>query len=296
MKLTSLLNENLIFLNADVSNFNQVIELFAERFSKTTAGKFSAETVRNAIYDREKLGSTSFPEGIAIPHGRLDNFDDTVIGICTPKNPVLFDGRQIRFFSIEITSKAGSAVYIQSLATFIKIARDAGLFQKLLATHSAKDFLALLDDVRVKKEIEVCDIMTADVISVSPDQTLKDVINIFYAHNICYVPVVDGGKFVGEITINQIFKQCIPDYARMIGTLNFMSSFKPFEELLLNEDKLLVKEIMQKPEVILSPDSPVFEAVLELNKVHRRYLPVVKDNGVVGVVSYKDILYKVLRG
>lgn len=296
MKLTSLLHDNLIFLNAEVSNINQVIELFADRFSKTSSGAFSAETVRNAIYDREKLGSTAFPDGIAIPHGRLENFDDTVIGICIPKNPVLYDGMQIKFFSIEVTSKAGLAVYIQSLATFLKVARDKELYAKLLAAHSVKEFLSLLEDVRVKKEIEVGDIMTSEVITVSPDQTLKDVINTFYAHNICYVPVVADGKIIGEITINELFKQCIPDYARMIGTLSFMSSFKPFEDLLLNEDKILVKDVMQKIEVQLAPDSPVFEAVLELNKIHRRYLPVIKNNAVVGVVSYKDILYKVLRG
>lgn len=296
MKLTSLLNENLIFLGAEVSNINQVIELFAERLSKSSGGALTADIVRNAIYDREKLGSTAFPEGIAIPHGRLENFDDTIIGICVPKNPVLYDGAQIRFFSIEVTSKAGSAVYIQSLATFIKIARDKDLYNKLLSTESVKEFLGYLENIRVKKEIEVSDIMTSAVVTVSPEQTLKDVINTFYAHNICYLPVVSNDKFVGEVTINQVFQSCIPDYARMIGTLNFMTSFKPFEELLLNEDKVLVKDIMQKPELKLSPESPVFEAVLELNKIHRRDLPVVKDNKIVGVVSYKDILNKVLRG
>jgi CBS domain-containing protein len=52
---------------------------------------------------------------------------------------------------------------------------------------------------------------------------------------------------------------------------------------------------MKKPDIILEEGSSVIEALVHFTQSGRRVLPVIKDGKLTGVVSYMDILHKVLR-
>ena len=120
---------------------------------------------------------------------------------------------------------------------------------------------------------------------------------MMFKYHVGYVPVIDeNGNFIAEVNTNDVLRNGIPNYAMMIGNLKFLSSFEPFEVLLANEDKIKVRSIMRKPSIKLSPDTSVIETALELTQNNRRHVPIVDGNKIVGIVSFMDILTKVIRG
>ncbi|WP_371376680.1 PTS IIA-like nitrogen regulatory protein PtsN [Thalassotalea aquiviva] len=65
-----------------------------EHISKLASQKIrtsSEKELLNTLLNREKLSSTGIGNGIAIPHGRLDNADKVVAILLTTAKPVEFD-------------------------------------------------------------------------------------------------------------------------------------------------------------------------------------------------------------
>ncbi|MDR2842532.1 MAG: hypothetical protein LBV52_04970 [Spirochaetaceae bacterium] len=66
----------------------------------------------------------------------------------------------------------------------------------------------------------------------------------------------------------------------------------------LNENTIKFKSLMRQSETLPEIDAPVVEALVKFTQTKSRYLPVVKNNNLVGISGYSgymDILHKVLR-
>jgi len=60
--------------------------------------------------------------------------------------------------------------------------------------------------------LTVADVMTPDVVTVTPDTPLWKVANLMLEHKIGGLPVVEGGKVVGMITESDIFKLIVQQW------------------------------------------------------------------------------------
>jgi CBS domain-containing protein len=299
VRLTSLLDEKTIRTDLRATTraeaIQQLLDLLYERFNPRP----DRRSVLQMIMDRESLGGTAFPSGIAIPHARIPEFDDLLIAIGVPRIPIPSESGDIRMVVLILTSKTASRIYLKTLAALVRLSQDPGLFGRLLAAADPPALLAVLRqaNIQVEQALTVRDIMSPAVPQVRPDTTLKELADLMYKHATGYAPVVDeGGRFVGEVNMLDLLQVGIPDYARKIGNLSFLHSFEPFEELLEREERLQVREIMRKPLHLLDPDDPVIHAAFVLHRHRRQHLPVVRKGSLVGIVSFMDILTKVLRG
>lgn len=112
-------------------------------------------------------------------------------------------------------------------------------------------------------------IMRTDLITVSPDDTLRDVRQIFMRSKIHHIPVVDGDTLVGLLTTYDLFK---------LG--------KSREEYA----EIPVSDVMTRRLATLEPHEKVgaaAEIFLE-NLFHA--IPIVKDRRLVGIVTSFDVL------
>jgi len=299
MKLASLLNQELICLKSPVTTKAEAIAMLIGKMYKNYTFELDKDSLEQEVKKRETLGGTTFASGIAVPHARLDKFKDLIIGICVPQVPFQDEGTTVRMVVMILTDKSSSALYLNSLAAFLTISKKSDSFDRLLQSATAGDFIEKMTglDISIKKELTVADIMTTELVTVRPETNLKDLADMFYSNKLSYIPVLDAkGDFIGEVTVGDTLRLGIPDYATMVGSLNFLSTFEPLEELLKNEEKLLVAQIMKKPSFKFTESTSIIEAVLELTQNKRRHIPVVRDKKIVGVVSTMDILNKVLRG
>ncbi|MCQ2604292.1 MAG: CBS domain-containing protein [Spirochaetia bacterium] len=299
MKLSSLVRaENIILKSNAVTKKQAIDEMYALLSRRYKLELADVGDAGPAIWEREELGGTVFPAGIAIPHARLDNFDDLIISICVPANPIRCDNIDVKIFILILTSKTVSNTYLNALSTFMKMSRNKELFNRWISCEDPESMIEFFDsnDIKIKKELTIEDIMSTDVVSVKEESSLREVIDIFYKHNLGFMPVLDdNGKFIGEVNLINILKKSVPDYAIQMANLKFMKSFEPLERLFREEDAVTVSEIMVPPTITFTRDMSLLEATLDFITNNRRQIPVVEGQRIVGIVSLKDILQKVLR-
>jgi len=61
-----------------------------------------------------------------------------------------------------------------------------------------------IKEVRKRMATTVGDIMTKDPVTVSPNASIQEVLNIMSTHKLRHIPVVEGGKLVGMVCLRNI--------------------------------------------------------------------------------------------
>lgn len=72
---------------------------------------------------------------------------------------------------------------------------------------------------RTSADTKVSEIMTTDVRTVTPTDTIDDCMDLMTRHRIRHLPVVDGDAIVGMISIGDVVKEVIGDLASMVEQL-----------------------------------------------------------------------------
>lgn len=126
----------------------QILADLARCFSDVYALDF--EIVSEGIEEREKLGSTGFGRGVAIPHARIDKLERPVAAFFRLENPVEFaaaDGMPVDcVFGLLSPSQAG-ATHLQALAAISRLMRDERMHERLVSASDAEALYGLLVNV-----------------------------------------------------------------------------------------------------------------------------------------------------
>ena len=72
---------------------------------------------------------------------------------------------------------------------------------------------------RSSRETPVRDIMSSNVLSVLPEQTMEECMVIMSQHHIRHLPIVEHSKAIGMLSIMDVVKNIISDKERIIGQL-----------------------------------------------------------------------------
>ena len=94
------------------------------------------QTIKDALIEREELGSTGFGNGVAIPHCRLPEVKDFVVGLVTIPEGVEFDamdGNPVKFAVFIIGPECGSNQHIKILSTISQTLNIPGTFEEVMA-------------------------------------------------------------------------------------------------------------------------------------------------------------------
>lgn len=125
----------------------------------------------------------------------------------------------------------------------------------------------------------VKDWMKKDVITVEESCTVLDAMHIMRENNIRRLPVLKNGKLVGIVTEKDI-KGFTPSKA---STLDIYEVHKIVA-------KTLVREVMTREVITVSPEDTIERAALILRDMRFGGLPVVeKDDKIVGIITAVDI-------
>jgi fructose-specific phosphotransferase system IIA component len=99
------------------------------------------------VIEREESMSTGMEFGIALPHGKSDGVDDTVIAIGIKKTGINFDsldGEPSRLFILIVSPKKASGLHIQFLAAFGSILGEESLREAVINAASPEEAVSLL--------------------------------------------------------------------------------------------------------------------------------------------------------
>lgn len=92
--------------------------------------------------------------------------------------------------------------------------------EKLVGIFSERDYARKgIIQGRKAKETKVSELMTAKVISVSPTHTIQNCMEIFSEMKFRHLPVLDGDKIVGMLSVGDIVNSIIKDQREHIDYL-----------------------------------------------------------------------------
>lgn len=120
------------------------------------------------------------------------------------------------------------------------------------------------------------EIMKTDVFTLSSDQTVQDVMDLFKEKRIRHAPIVDDGKVVGIVTDRDL-KDAVP------SRFTVAPKGEPY--------KKKVAEIMTPNPVTTHPLDFVEEVAMIFYEYKIGCIPVVSNNELVGFLTETDLLY-----
>ncbi|MBM7652912.1 CBS domain-containing protein [Neobacillus cucumis] len=143
--------------------------------------------------------------------------------------------------------------------------------------------------------MKVRDFMVWDVISVWPENTIKEVMSIFVEKKIGGVPIMKkDGTLIGMVTDGDILRALKPLDRRIHDYFSFMT-YIAVEDRDIHLDEIINREIIKIAKthgiVTVGPDDEMETVINILAKHHFKKLPVVNGvNRVIGVISRGDVI------
>ena len=126
----------------------------------------------------------------------------------------------------------------------------------------------------------ISEIMTRELVTLSPEQSLREAVELLLAHRIRHLPVVEeGSRLVGIVTDRDV-KRATPSLLSGVGREEY--------ERVLEETR--VAQFMTREPMVISPGTPVKTVVKILVDTKVGALPVVNAGHLVGIVTEIDLL------
>ncbi len=143
--------------------------------------------------------------------------------------------------------------------------------------------------------LQARNIMTTDVLTVSPETSISELSKLLENRKIGGVPVVDqDGRLVGVITQSDLVERARDlELPPAINILDFHIYLQIPSHLFHKVEKMLgttVGDCMTEDPVTVTPDTPVSKvaALMAKQKVHT--IPVVEGSKLVGIIGKMDLV------
>ena len=111
---------------------------------------YDSKTILASLNEREKLGSTGFGSGVAIPHGKLDGLPHVLGYFARLTAPIDFqavDGLPVDLVFLLLSPTDAGADHLKALAGVSRLLRDRQMAAKLRGARSNDAMFALLAGV-----------------------------------------------------------------------------------------------------------------------------------------------------
>ncbi len=163
--------------------------------------------------------------------------------------------------------------------TQTELANRSGVSQSLIAKIESgridptftktKKIFAALSELEKKEEIQAGQLMASKIISVSPEDSIKEAISKMKKYEISQLPVIDSHKLMGLVSESTIL------------------------DAMLNSKATIVKEIMQDAPPIVSKNTSI-QVVSSLLK-HFPIVLVSEEGKLIGTITKSDLLGKLYK-
>jgi len=144
------------------------------------------------------------------------------------------------------------------------------------------------------------DIMTRDVITVSPQMEIAHAAKLLLEKGINGVPVVDEGKLVGLICQSDLVAQQkkfpIPSLFTILDGFIPLKSIKNLEKTVQKIAATTVAQAMTPNPTTVHPITGIDEIASLMVDKNFHTVPVVEDGSLVGIVGKEDILSVLMQG
>lgn len=137
--------------------------------------------------------------------------------------------------------------------------------------------------------------MQAEVVTIGPDATVRELADLLATSKVSGVPVVDaGGTVVGVVTEGDIVLQDaglhFPHYIQFLDSTIYLESVSKFEERFRRTFGIKVADIMSSEVVSIAPDASVYDVASLMADSGVNRVPVLEEGRLVGIITRGDVV------
>jgi len=137
------------------------------------------------------------------------------------------------------------------------------------------------------------DVMTAGVISVTPETSVRDIAKTLVEHNISGVPVIDkGGRLVGIVSEGDLMRrpESKTEHRRSWWLKLLVTHDQEVAEYIKTHGQHAA-DVMSRPVITVAEDATLENVADTLQKHRVKRAPVMRGEKVVGIVARADLLH-----
>src|SRR6516225_4390543 len=140
--------------------------------------------------------------------------------------------------------------------------------------------------------LTAADVMTTDVITVSPETTVREIAILLHSKRISGVPVIDAaGHILGIVTEGDlVLREAITGEHRRSWWLSLFDDPSVLARDYAKTHGRVAKDIMTTSVISVGPTAPLSEIAKTLERHRIKRVPVIKDDKLVGIVTRSNLL------
>jgi nitrogen PTS system EIIA component len=148
MKLTDFFEKAFIipYLKSDGKRnvLEELISVFATKYPS-----IDKDELLRVLLEREKLGSTGIGEGIAIPHGKVKNFDRLVVSFGRSEKGIEFDStdsQKVHLIFLLVAPENSTGFHLKALAKISRLLKDREIRECLLKARDSAEIYRIIEE------------------------------------------------------------------------------------------------------------------------------------------------------
>lgn len=136
----------------------------------------------------------------------------------------------------------------------------------------------------MRQRVPISQIMSKELVTLTPDQSLYEAERLFKKHHIRHIPVVEGDKLIGIVSYSDLLR------------ISFADMTDGEEEVTsVVYDMYTIPQIMAKTPLTVTADTSIKEVAEILAKQSFHSIPVVENGKLVGLVTTTDLIKYLLE-
>lgn len=147
MKILEVLKQEAIIADLQATNKKGVLEELVVPVA-AIAG-IDQEKLVKVLLERERLGSTGIGNNIGIPHGKLKDLDEMVIGFGLSRKGVEFesiDGDPTHIFFVLMTPENSTGLHLKLLARISRILKNEAFRDRLMNAGNSEEIYNIIKE------------------------------------------------------------------------------------------------------------------------------------------------------
>ncbi|MGD8253511.1 MAG: PTS sugar transporter subunit IIA [Syntrophobacterales bacterium] len=148
MKILDILYKECIIPELRSSTKKEVLEELTEALLNCKAN-LDKEALVEVLLERERLGSTGIGDGIAIPHGKVQDLDELVLSFGRSTQGIEFDsmdGRPTHLFFLLIAPENSAGIHLRALAKISRLLKSSHFRQRLLEAGTEEELFEVIQE------------------------------------------------------------------------------------------------------------------------------------------------------
>ena len=153
-----------------------------------------------------------------------------------------------------------------------------------LRVKSINKSIRLKNTIIMRQRVPVSQIMSKELVTLTPDQSLYEAERLFKKHRIRHIPVVEGDKLIGIVSYSDLLR------------ISFADMTDGEEEVTsVVYDMYTIPQIMAKTPLTVTADTSIKEVAEILAAQSFHSIPVVDNGKLVGLVTTTDLIKYLLE-